>query len=161
VVGLEGLIRSDHLDDPDWRPVTNVGFEGLGFMTANLFVRSAAFQHLGGFDLRFDRPHFREDTDLGWRMQSLGKVPYAHDVVVFHPAQPRSIQRESLTERNRFFVKDALLWQKHPDKYRQLFLAECHFLNTPGFREALLDGFNRLGVTFDQLPEWMQERLNA
>ncbi len=39
VVGLEGLIRSDKLDDPHWRPVTNVGFEGIGFMTANLFVR--------------------------------------------------------------------------------------------------------------------------
>jgi glycosyltransferase involved in cell wall biosynthesis/GT2 family glycosyltransferase len=161
VIGLEGLIRSDHLDDPNWRPVTNVGFEGIGFMTANLFVRSSAFQHLGGFDLRFDRPHFREDTDFGWRMQDLGKVPYAHDVVVFHPAQPRSVQRESLAERTRFFVKDALLWQKHPERYQQLFLAEGHFLNTPGFREALLEGFAGLGITGDQLPEWMRERFNA
>ena len=44
VVGLEGLICSDHEDDPDWRPVTNVGFEGIGFMTANLMVRSAALR---------------------------------------------------------------------------------------------------------------------
>jgi glycosyltransferase involved in cell wall biosynthesis/GT2 family glycosyltransferase len=161
VVGVEGLIRSDHLDDPDWRPVTNVGFEGIGFMTANLFVRSSAFQHLGGFDLRFDRPHFREDTDFGWRMQELGKVPYGHDVVVFHPAQPRTIERESLAERNRFFVKDALLWQKHPERYRELFLAEAHFANTPGFRDALLEGFARLGKTPEQLPDWMRERLDA
>lgn len=161
VVGVEGMIRSDHLDDPDWRPVTNVGFEGIGFMTANLFVRSSAFQWLGGFDLRFDRPHFREDTDFGWRMQGLGKVPYARDVVVFHPAQPRSLQRESLAERNRFFVKDALLWQKHPERYKELFLAEGHFLNTQGFREALLDGFAGLGITIEQLPDWMKERLDA
>ncbi|GAB2896695.1 hypothetical protein GCM10027046_27710 [Uliginosibacterium flavum] len=98
VVGVEGLIHSDRdWGDPDWRPVTNVGFEGIGFMTANLFVRSAAFQQLGGFDLQFDRPHFREDSDLGWRMQALGKLPYASNVRVFHPAQPRSNVRESVS----------------------------------------------------------------
>jgi len=161
VVGLEGLIRSDHEDDPDWRPVSNVGFEGIGFMTANLMVRSAAFQYLGGFDLQFDKPHFREDTDFGWRMQDLGKVPYAADVAVFHPAQPRANERESLAERTRFFVKDALLWRKHPERYRKLFLAEGHFLNTPGFREALLSGFASIGLTESEAPEWMRERLNA
>ena len=50
VVGVEGLVESDHLNESDWRPVTNMGFEGIGFMTANLFVRSAVFQYLGGFD---------------------------------------------------------------------------------------------------------------
>lgn len=161
VIGLEGLIRSDHEDDPDWRPVTNVGFEGIGFMTANLMVRSDAFQHLGGFDLQFDKPHFREDTDFGWRMQDLGKVPYARDVIVFHPAQPRSIERESLAERTRFFVKDALLWRKHPERYRKLFNAEGHFLSTPGFKDALLDGFSDLGIVGDAVPAWIRERLDG
>lgn len=160
VVGVEGLIRSDHEDDPEWRPVTNVGFEGIGFMTANLMVRSAAFQHLGGFDLQFDKPHFREDTDFGWRMQSLGKVPYGRDVVVFHPAQPRSVERESLAARTKFFCKDALLWRKHPDRYRQLFLAEGHFQTTPGFREAILGGFDSIGIRPENVPAWMMERLN-
>lgn len=159
VVGIEGLIRSDHLDDPEWRPVSNVGFEGIGFMTANLFVRSAAFQHLGGFDLRFDRPHFREDTDFGWRLQALGKVPYARNVEVFHPAQPRSIERESQAARARFFVKDALLWQKHPERYRDLFIAEGHFLHSPGFKEALLEGFASIGMVREDLPDWMRERI--
>jgi glycosyltransferase involved in cell wall biosynthesis/GT2 family glycosyltransferase len=159
VVGLEGLIRSDHEEDPDWRPVTNVGFEGIGFMTANLMVRSAAFQHLGGFDLQFDKPHFREDTDFGWRMQDLGKVPYGRDVIVFHPAQPRAIERESLAARTRFFVKDALLWRKNPERYRALFLAEGHFLSTPGFKEALLEGFDMIGIKQDQIPTWILERL--
>lgn len=90
VVGVEGLILSDHLHDPDWRPVTNVGFEGIAFMTGNLFVRSGAFQYLGGFDLRCDRSQFREDTDLGWRLLKLGKVPYSKDVRVFQPAQLRN-----------------------------------------------------------------------
>ncbi|GFM31471.1 glycosyltransferase [Novosphingobium sp. PY1] len=159
VVGLEGLIRSDHEGDPDWRPVTNVGFEGIGFMTANLMVRSSAFQHLGGFDLQFDKPHFREDTDFGWRLQDLGKVPYGHDVVVFHPAQPRSLERESLAERTKFFCKDALLWKKHPERYRDLFIAEGHFLYTPGFKDALMAGFRAIGKSEDDVPNWMRERL--
>lgn len=161
VVGVEGLIRSDHEDDPDWRPVTNVGFEGIGFMTANLMVRSSAFQYLGGFDLQFDKPHFREDTDFGWRMQDLGKVPYARDVAVFHPAQPRSLERESLAARTKFFCKDALLWRKHPERYRNLFLAEGHFLNTKGFKEALLDGFRSMGMPVSEVPAWMMEKLDA
>ena len=158
IVGLEGRIHSDHLVDSDWRPVTNVGFEGLGFMTANLFVRSSAFQYLGGFDRQFDHPHFREDTDLGWRLLELGKVPYAKDVKVFHPAQPRSKERESAEERAKFFQKDALLYSKNPEKYLHLFLSERHYLQTPGFRENLLAGFEANGI---EIPGWMSEMLRV
>jgi glycosyltransferase involved in cell wall biosynthesis/GT2 family glycosyltransferase len=156
VVAVEGRIHSDHLDDPDWRPVSNVGFEGIGFMTANLFVRSTAFQYSGGFDLQFDCPHFREDTDLGWRLKDLGKVPYAHDVRVFHPAQKREKQRESAAERAKFFQKDALLYRKQPEKYQHLFMAERHFEHTPGFRRHLLEGFKAADI---QVPEWMSSLL--
>jgi glycosyltransferase involved in cell wall biosynthesis/GT2 family glycosyltransferase len=153
VVGVEGLIESDHYENPAWRPVTNLGFEGIGFMTANLLVRSPVFQYLGGFDLQFDRPHFREDTDFGWRMQAVGEVPYANDVVVFHPAQPRSKERESSTERAIFFQKDALLYQKHPDRYRALFMAEGHYQRTHGFVENLKRGFDDIHLP---MPEWMK-----
>lgn len=152
VIGVEGLIRSDHLGDPEWRQVTNIGFEGLGFMTANLFVRNEIFQMLDGFDLSFDDPHFREDTDFGWRMQRYGKVPYAADVEVYHPAQCRNIQRESQAERSRFFEKDALLLRKHPEKYRDLFYAEKHFKTTPGFFENLERGASKYQV---DLPSWI------
>lgn len=156
VVGIEGMIVSDHLDDPDWRPVTNVGFEGIGFMTANLLVRAECFQLLGGFDLAFDRPHFREDTDFGWRLQTLGAIPYGKDVVVFHPAQPRNLHRESASERARFFEKDALLYKKHPEKYRELFIKERHYQCTPGFTSNLLEGFNLREIS---PPLWMQAYL--
>lgn len=154
VVGVEGLIHSDHLNEPDWRPVTNVGFEGIGFMTANLMVRASVFQYLGGFDLQFDKPHFREDTDFGWRLQDVGSVPYAPDVKVFHPAQPRCNDRESAVERARFFQKDARLYQKHPERYQQLFWAEQHYSKTPGFRENLTKGFECLGI---EIPKWLAE----
>lgn len=154
VVGVEGLIRSDHLDDPRWRSVTNVGFEGIGFMTANLLVRNEVFQALNGFDLAFDEPHFREDTDFGWRMQSLGKVPYAPDVEVYHPAHRRDVVRESQAERNRFFEKDALLLKKHPERYQTLFFAEGHFCMTPGFWEHVERGLDTYQMI---MPEWMAE----
>lgn len=158
VVGVEGLIHSDHLNDPEWRPVTNVGFESIGFMTANLMVRSSVFQYLGGFDLQFDRPHFREDTDFGWRMQDVGSVPYAKDVVVFHPAQPCNKERESAVERVKFFQKDALLLCKHPEKYQSLFMAERHFERTPGFRENLVMGFENASA---EMPGWMSSMLTS
>ncbi|KNE87071.1 hypothetical protein PSTG_19555, partial [Puccinia striiformis f. sp. tritici PST-78] len=46
IVGVEGIITSDHHGDDNWRPVTNVGFESIGFMTANLMVRSSVFHYL-------------------------------------------------------------------------------------------------------------------
>lgn len=156
VVGVEGMVTSDHYGEADWRPVTNVGFEGLGFMTANLLVRSSAFQLLGGFDALFDRPHFREDTDFGWRLQELGVVPYAEDVAVFHPAQPRAEERESTAARAAFFRNDVLLYQKHPQRYRELFSVERQFDKIPGFVEHLEAGFAEAGVT---MPEWMLREL--
>lgn len=158
VVGIEGMITSDHLGDDNWRPVTNVGFENIGFMTANLLVRSSVFNYLGGFDLQFDHPHFREDTDFGWRMQQLGAVPYARDVDVFHPAQLRSKERESAVIRARFFQKDVLLYRKHPDKYHELFLQERHYAITSGFKENLLLGFDREN---EPVPQWMAALLDA
>ena len=157
VVGVEGFIRSDHLGDPDWRPVTNIGCKGLGFMTANLMVRNAVFQQLNGFDIAFDRPHFREDTDFGWRMQALGQVPFALDVEVFHPAQPRHIERESHEARAIFFEKDALLLKKHPDKYHELFLVEAHYAYTHGFWENFRRGLIQFKV---REPSWLDQYKN-
>jgi GT2 family glycosyltransferase len=82
--GLEGRVASSRAEDPAWRAVTNEGSAGMAFITANLFVRSDAFNRLNGFDVAFEEPHFREDTDLGWRLQSLGNVPYAADAWVYH-----------------------------------------------------------------------------
>jgi glycosyltransferase involved in cell wall biosynthesis len=154
VVGVEGLIESDRLDDPNWRTVTNKGFSGLGFMTANLFVRSCAFNQLNGFDVAFENPHFREDTDFGWRLQQLGYVPFSDDAWVFHPPHRRDIARESNVSRDAYFEKDALLLRKHPERYRDLFFAEAHWKNTPGFWPNFLLGIAKYKV---ELPEYIYE----
>ncbi len=149
VVGIEGLIISEKLEDKNYRPVTNIGFEGIGFMTANLLVRREIFMAVDGFDESFENPHFREDTDLGWRISNYGKIPFAHDVCVFHPPHLRCDHRESLEERCRFFEKDVLLMKKHPERYRQLFIMESHYKNTPGFRKHLIRGASKYNVEID------------
>jgi GT2 family glycosyltransferase/glycosyltransferase involved in cell wall biosynthesis len=156
VIGVEGLVVSDRLNDPEWRPVTNEGFEGIGFMTANLFIVSDVFRAIGGFDIAFENPHFREDTDLGWRAQALGRIKFSKDALVFHPPHPRSVDRESLATRSRFFINDARLLQKHPDRYVQLFLAESQWLSNPHFWTHFLDGVRREKV---KLPEPILEVL--
>jgi glycosyltransferase involved in cell wall biosynthesis len=148
VVGVEGLVVSDRVNDPDYRAVTNVGFEGIGFMTANLLLRHDVFNAIDGFDEQFDVP-FREDTDLGWRACALGEIPFGHDVRVFHPPHPRSVEREAHAARIRFFEKDALLLKKHPERYRSLFMTEAHYRKTPGFSEHFLRGSVKYGVPID------------
>ena len=148
VVGVEGLILSERVHDPDYRAVTNVGFEGIGFMTANLLLRRDIFNAIDGFDEQFDVP-FREDTDLGWRACAHGEIPFGHDVRVFHPPHARSTERETHAVRVRFFEKDALLLKKHPDRYKSLFLMEGHYRNTAGFSEHFMRGSVKYGVPID------------
>jgi FkbM family methyltransferase len=149
VVGVEGSIRSEKVEDPLYRSVSNAGFEGIGFMTANLFLRMDVYNKIGGFDEKFDQPHFREDTDLAWRALEQGQIPFCKDVVVFHPAHPRTVERESNQERARFFEKDALLLKKHPHKYRELFSREMHWANTEGFWENFRRGAEKYGISPD------------
>ncbi|MGH7056673.1 MAG: glycosyltransferase family 2 protein, partial [Acetobacteraceae bacterium] len=161
IVGVEGLVTSDHVGEAGWRPVTNDGLEGLSFITANLFVKADDFYALGGFDLGFEDPHFREDTDLGWRLEERGEVPFCREAWVHHPAQPRSQERESLEARSRYFEKDALLLAKHPRRYVDLFLLEAQWLHNPDFFYYLKRGAERYGVPLPgpvrkAMAEWAQ-----
>ena len=155
IVGLEGLVESDSTDAERYRIVTNQGVEGIGFMTANLFVRRKVIDALGGFDERFERP-FREDTDFGWRALAHGQIPFARDVKVLHPALPRGVQRESIEGRTRFFEYDPILFQKHPERYLQLLRAEGHYARTPGFWEHFMRGMlrHRLDIPVEELREF-------
>lgn len=127
VVGVEGKIYADRYDTARYRVVSNQNFEGIGFMTANLFVLRDVLEDIGGFDEAFDNPHFREDTDLGWRARRLGKFPYAADVRVLHPSHRRTNQRESAEERNKFYVHDPLMLKKHGREFVSLMVAEGHY----------------------------------
>jgi glycosyltransferase involved in cell wall biosynthesis len=146
IVGLEGLVVSGRVGDPEWRAVTNDGFEGLGFMTANLFLRAEVFHSINGFDAAFGDMPFREDTDLGWRAQELGAIPFSRLARVYHPPQPRATERESLGARSRLFERDALLLRKHPVKYAELMRREAQWATNPYFWTYFQSGVKRYGV---------------
>jgi len=118
---IEGDVRTPPADPSKFRVINNARQKGL-FMTANLIVARERFEAAGGFDHRFDKPHFREDTDLGWRLEKLGGIVRAHDVVVNHLVMPHETKWFEGDEAERFFENDALLMLKHPKRYRAFFL---------------------------------------
>lgn len=159
IAGLEGLIRSDHIGDPRYRTVFNVGVEGVAFMTANMFYRREVLEHVGGFDERF-RFAFREDTDLAWRVLKLGEIPYSDDAAVYHPPHPVDVERESRTERAKLFSVDPMLFASDPERYIHLVFREKHYRNTPGFWQHFARGIeeHQLDVPvqdlFARLRQW-------
>jgi len=142
VIGLEGLVYSEDekISDNRYRVVTNKDFHGLGFMTANLMIRRDVLEKIDGFDERFDKPHFREDTDLAWRALEYGLIPFADDVKVFHPPHLRDERGEAKEDRDKFFINDALLYSKHPQKYIQLMKAERHYIHNKNFWKYFMEG---------------------
>jgi len=146
IIGIEGDIYSDDekREDSRYRIVTNEGFRGLGFMTANLFLCRNIIERIDGFDERFDKPHFREDTDLAWRAQHYGEIPFGDRVRVYHPPHLRNEKGESKQERDRFFINDPLLFSKHPEKYIRLIKAEGHYRNNPNFWKMFREGCKRI-----------------
>lgn len=112
-------------------------------MTANLLLRREVLESLGGFDERFEHPHYREDTDLGWRALAYGRIPFARDVAVVHPAHDKRVARESDAERSRFFVHDPLLYFKHPRRYVELMRVERHHVDIPEFWTRFEEGIAR------------------
>ncbi|MGC2110434.1 MAG: glycosyltransferase [Candidatus Korobacteraceae bacterium] len=144
IAGLEGRIRSEKIGDPNYRTVSNLNFEGIGFMTANMFYRRDLLGRVDGFDERFH--DFREDTDLAWRIMEFGEIPHARDVVVFHPPHPATVERESQAERAKMFRVDPLLLERHPDKYIKLLRSEGHYRHTPGFWRHFVRGLQSANV---------------
>lgn len=146
IIGIEGDIYSDNekREDARYRIVTNEGFHGLGFMTANLFLRRDVIERIAGFDERFDKPHFREDTDLAWRAQHYGEIPFSDKVRVYHPPHLRNENGESKQERDQFFKNDPLLFSKHPEKYLRLIKAEGHYRNNTNFWRMFREGCKRI-----------------
>ncbi len=154
VVGLEGRIFSDRTNDPDWRSVHNYGSESIGYMTGNMFVRAKDFHSINGFDVRFDEVNFRYDTDFGWRLKQRGDIPFSEHAFVYHPPWSRKIWRESEAEKNKMFAGDALLMEKHPGYYQQLFLKERHWHKT-SFWPPFVNGLKKRSM---ELPDYAKRK---
>jgi GT2 family glycosyltransferase len=93
------------------------GLEQAEFVTANCFCSKRILRRLGGFDERF-RFAWREDADLYFSLLDIGAhVTRAQDAVIVHPIRPARWGVSLAQQKKMLF--DALLFKKHPQRYRE------------------------------------------
>jgi glycosyltransferase involved in cell wall biosynthesis len=93
------------------------GLERATFVTANCFCLRSMLERLGGFDERF-RVAWREDADLYFRLLGEGaRIVHVPQALVVHPVRPAAWGISIRQQRKVLF--DALLYKKHPQRYRE------------------------------------------
>lgn len=113
------------------------GLERGEFLTCNAFYRRTALEAVGGFDETFTMP-FREDSDLQYRVENEGfRLVYSPSAVVIHPAVPGRFGISLKLQRYSQF--NALIYKKHPGRYRRL-LEQRPPLHYYGMIAAALSG---------------------
>lgn len=91
--------------------------EGAQFSMANCFIRTSALAALNGFDERFEC-RLRGDSDLLFRLLDISaRMARAPRAVVIHPVAPAPWGVSLLQAHGTAY--DALLYKKHPQRYRQ------------------------------------------
>lgn len=104
-------------DPPTDYALNESGLTTAEFVTANCFVRRDALHDVGGFDERFTMA-WREDSDLQFKLlRQAYRLGRAADAVVIHPLRPARPGISVRQQRKVYF--DALLYQKHPARYRR------------------------------------------
>ncbi len=117
IVGAAGRIVVPLADHPTDHERNAAKLENGEFVTANCFYRRDALNQVGGFDERFTAP-WREDSDLFFSLMERGRrLVRVPEAVVVHPVRPASWGQSLRDQRKSAF--NALLYQKHPELYRQ------------------------------------------
>jgi GT2 family glycosyltransferase len=99
------------------------GLERAEFITANCFCRREALESIGGFDEQFTSA-WREDSDLHFRLLDMGgRICKATDAVVVHPVRAAPWGVSLKQQRKCMF--DALLFRKHPARFRERIFPQC------------------------------------
>jgi mycofactocin system glycosyltransferase len=92
--------------------------------SCNLIIRRKAFSEIGGFQADL---HVGEDVDLCWRTRKLGyHLLYVPRGEVKH--KHRNNVRQMLMRRFDYGTSEALLYLRHKDKRKMLFLPALYFL---------------------------------
>lgn len=121
--GLEGRVEAPEGDVTPFTHATRIeATQGL-HGGANIAYRADVIREVGGFSEEFYDPvrkiHFREDTELRFRMNDRGvSVVYEPDLVVDHPPLPSSFWTPMRLARRYYF--DPLLSSKHPEQFREM-----------------------------------------
>lgn len=116
---VEGAVDDGGVDAG---PFTHAGTLGEGsHLSGNLAFSTELLRNVGGFDGRFYDPwlrlHFREDTELFFRLEAAG-MPLRRDdgLVVHHPPHARTVTSPLRDARRYHF--DPLLARLHPEPFR-------------------------------------------
>lgn len=122
--GVEGRVTVP--TDPPPTPFTHAtefSVAGTHHGAGNVAYRTAIVRSVGGFDERYFDPrrrlHFREDTDLYFRMVAAGhRLGYDPDLVALHPPLRASLLGPARLARRYYF--DPLLSREHPQAFRAM-----------------------------------------
>jgi GT2 family glycosyltransferase len=91
--------------------------ETAEFVTANCICQKKLLRAVDGFDERF-RFAWREDSDFYFRLLDIGaRIVHVPNAVVVHPVRPAP-WGVSISQQKKILF-DALLYKKHPRRYRQ------------------------------------------
>jgi glycosyltransferase involved in cell wall biosynthesis len=120
--GVEGLVRAEGGTPPTpFTHATEMEQFGSHHGAGNVAFRTDVLRTAGGFDERFydswRRVHFREDTELYFRLEELG-FDVAEDPgwVAYHPPLEKSFW--SPVRLARRYAFDPLLSREHPERFR-------------------------------------------
>ena len=115
-------------------PFTHIAeAEGWQHVAGNVVYRLEVLQRAGGFSQAYydakRKLHFREDTELYFRLEELGaSLEFDRDLVALHPPRPPSWSVPLRDARRYHF--DALLSRDHPSRFRR-FVSERRSAGVP------------------------------
>jgi glycosyltransferase involved in cell wall biosynthesis len=125
VEGIEGVIYSNERGNIVHRtPQILKPSNFVHGRTANMFYRKQILEKVNGFDERFaittprGKIGHRGDTDLAWRVQNYGEIPFASDVKVFHPLRKTTLK--NVIKDTKSHMLTSLLLKKHPDRAKDV-----------------------------------------
>jgi glycosyltransferase involved in cell wall biosynthesis len=119
--GIEGAVRLEPgARATPFTHTTEAEEFGIHHVAFNVAFRTSVLREAGGFDERFFDParrvHFREDTELYFRLETLGhRIGEDAGWVAFHP--PLSASFTTPLRLARRYAFDPLLSREHPDRF--------------------------------------------
>lgn len=119
--GVEGRITTGSERPTPFTHIAEATIPGAHHVAGNIAFRTEALRRLGGFDERYYDPalrlHFREDTELFFRVEEAGlDVPYDPELLAHHPPLEAAWSAPLRDARRYYF--DALLAREHGDRFR-------------------------------------------